>query len=124
MSVNYANTLKDLRLTDVITKLDAQGGFATLEICTAAYAAVLAVITLQKPSFTEASQVMTMAGVPLSATAGATGTAAVARIKDSAGTVWISGLTVGTSGTDLVLNSASITSGQTITITAAAITAG
>jgi hypothetical protein len=124
MTVTYANTLKDTRMTAVITALDAQTTFAYLEICTAAYAAVLCTITLQKPSFTEASQQITMAGAPKSGVASGTGTAAAARFKDSAGTVQINNLTVGTSGTDIILNSTSVTSGQTITITSAVITHG
>jgi hypothetical protein len=118
MTFNYAATLKSLRMQDVITKLDAQSGVATLEIATAAFASVLVIISLQKPSFVESSGVLTLQGVPLSGVAGATGTAAVARLKDSAGTVWVNNMTVGTSATDVVLNSTSITSGQTVTVTA------
>jgi hypothetical protein len=99
------------------------GSAGTLEITDTAYTNVLVSITLAHPSFSEASQVLTMLTVPLSGVSGHTGTAALARIKSSAGTVIISGLTVGTSGTDIVLNSTSITSGQTVTITSATITA-
>lgn len=124
MTVTYANALKDTRMTAVVNAIDAQSTFGTLEICTAAYAAVLCVITLSKPSFTEASQAITMAGVPKSGTASASGTAAAARFKDSAGTVQINNLTVGTSGSDINLNSTSITNGQTVTITSGVITHG
>jgi hypothetical protein len=110
-------------MTSVITVLDAQSSFAYIEICTAAYATVLCTITLAKPSFTEASQALTMAGAPKSGVAGNTGTAAAARIKDSAGTVWVNSLTVGTSGSDINLNSTSITSGQTVTLSSGTITA-
>lgn len=98
------------------------GTAGTLEIATAAFASVLATITLQKPSFSESGGVLTLLGVTLSATAGATGTAAVARFKNSAASVIINNLTVGTSATDIVLNSTSITSGQTVSITAGSIT--
>lgn len=124
MSVVYANALKDTRMTAVITALDAQASFAFLEICTAAYATVLVTITLQKPSFTEAAQAITMAGAPKSGVAANTGTAAIARFKDSLGGVQIQNLSVGTSGSDINLNSTSITSGQTVTITSAVITHG
>ena len=40
-----------------------------------------------------------------------TGTAAIARIKDSNGNVVVQGLTVGTSGTDIVISSTSIVEG-------------
>jgi hypothetical protein len=122
MSVSYANALKDTRMSAVVTAIDAQSGVGYLEIGTAGMAALLVSINFQKPSFTEASQAITMAGAPKSGVATATGTAAAARIKDSAGTVQVSGLTVGTSGTDIVLNSTSITSGQTVTLTSAVIT--
>lgn len=122
MAVNYSNDIKNLRMTDVITILDAQVGFATLEICTAAYAVVLVSFTLQKPSFSEAVQAITLLGVPLTAVAGAGGVAAVARLKDAAGTVKVSGLTVGTSAADVIVNSTTITNGQTQTVTAATIT--
>jgi len=124
MAVTYSNALKDTRMTAVITALDAGAGVATLEICTAAYAQVLVIINMQKPSFTEATQQITMAGVPKSGVAGASGTAAVARFKESGGTVHINNLTVGTSGSDINLNSVSITSGQTVTINSGVITHG
>jgi hypothetical protein len=107
----------------VIAAVDAGAGPGTLEICTASYASVLATITLADPSFTESGGVITMAGVPRSDTsADNTGTAAIARIKDSNGTVVVSGLTVGTTGADINLNSVAITAGQTVTITAGNIT--
>lgn len=124
MSVVYSNALKDARMTAVITAIDGGPAAATLEVCTASYAAVLATITLADPSFSEAAQAITMLGVPRSATAAASGTAAAARIKDSTGAVIVNGLTCGTSGTDIVLNNATINSGATVTITSGAILHG
>jgi hypothetical protein len=124
MTVTYANVLKDTRMTAVITALDAQPSFAFLEICTSGYGTVLVSITLQKPSFTEGAQSITMAGTPKSGTAINTGNAAVARFKDSAGNVQINNLTVGTSGSDINLNSLLINSGQTVSITSAVISHG
>lgn len=68
--------------------------------------------------------VLTFSGFPRSDTsADATGTAAAARIRTSSGgTDIITGLTVGTSGADINLDSVSITSGQTVTISSATIT--
>jgi hypothetical protein len=52
-----------------------------------------------------------------------TGTAATkAQIKTSGGTARITGLTVGTSGTDIVLDNTSIASGQSVSLTSATIT--
>lgn len=124
MAVQYANSLKDTRMTAVITAIDAGAGAGTLEICTTGYATVLTAITLSKPSFTEASQTITMAGVPKIGTAGATGVAIAARFKDSSGNIIVNGLTVGTSGTDIILNTASVNSGQSVTINSGTITHG
>ncbi len=127
MTVTYSSGLKTTRMTAVITAVDAGSAAGYMEICTAGYATVLATITLADPSFTESGGTITMAGVPKSDTdADNTGTAALARIKDSDGNVVISGLTVGVSGDsptpDVTLNSTSITQHQTVTITAGTIT--
>lgn len=125
MAVNYNAALKTTRMQAVVTAIDAGSGPGTLEICSAAYAAVLATLVLADPSFTVAGATITMAGVPRSDTsADATGIAAVARIKDSTGATVVDGLTVGTSGTDVVLNSTQLTAGQTVTITSGTITHG
>src|SRR5215831_12444476 len=116
MSVSYLSTLKSTRMQAVITAIDTNASPGYIEICTASYAAVLCTITFQKPSFTESGGVITMQGAPKSGTATGTGTAAAARIKDGGTTnIVITGLTVGTSGSDINLNSTSITSGQTVT---------
>jgi hypothetical protein len=124
MSTIYANALKDSRMTDVITKLDAQSGNAELQLLTGVGGTLLVSITLAKPSFTEANQQITMAGVPVSGVASAAGQAMAGQFLDSAGTTWISGLTVGTSGTDIVLNNTTIAVNQTVTITSCVITHG
>jgi len=124
MTVTYSNALKDTRMTAVVSAVDGGGSAGTMEICTAGYAAVLGAITLQRPSFSEASQTITVAGVPLSATAGNSGTAALARIKDSSGNVIVSGLTVGTSGTDVIISSTTVASGQQLTLTSGTIAHG
>jgi len=123
MAVNYSAAVKAARMQAVLDAIDASAPVATLEICSAAFAAVLATIPLSDPSFTRAADVLTMAGVPKSDTsADNTGTAAVARIKDGSGGTIVNNLTVGTTGTDIILNSTAITAGQTVTITAGTIT--
>lgn len=106
----------------VITAIDANASPATIEICTAAFAAVLVTITLSDPSFTESGGVITMADTPKSGTASGTGTAAVARIKDGGGTTIVNNLTVGAGSGDINLDSVSITNGQTVTLTSGTIT--
>jgi hypothetical protein len=122
MSVDYATTLQTKRLQDVVSAIDAAASAGTLEIGTASMVAVLAVFTLSKPSFAVAGNVMTMLGTPKTATAGAMGTAANAQIKDGAGNIIISGLTVDIGAADINFNSVAFASGQTITLNSATIT--
>jgi hypothetical protein len=111
-------------MTAVRDAIDAGSGAGVLQIGTAAMGTVLATITLADPSGTVAGAgVLTLSGFPKSDTAAdATGTAAAARIRDSNGTDVITGLTVGTSGADVILDSVSITAGQTVTINSAVFT--
>ena len=124
MAVSYAGTLQTSRMNAVVSAVDAHASPATLEIGTAAMAQVLVIITLGDPSFAVAGTpaVATMQGVPKSGTASGTGTAAAARIKEGGGTAIVTGLTVGTSAADIILNSTSISNGQTVTISAGTIT--
>lgn len=132
MSISYATATKNARLVAALTaavsgqSVDGNTSFGKLVIGTSALSGstgVLVTITLQKPSFTITGGVATMAGLPLSANATATGTAAKAELRDSAGNTIASGLTVGTSGTDIIIFSTSITSGETVRVSSAAITA-
>lgn len=124
MAVTYSTAAKTARLNAVIAQIDAGAGPGTLEIGTAGMASVLAVLTLADPCGTVAGDVLTFDFDPdiSDTSADATGTAAAARIKDSNGTVIISGLTVGTSAADIILDSVSITAGQTVTLTSGTIT--
>lgn len=133
MAVNYATALKTNRMQDVadliasktIAAATGGGSAGSLVIGTSGLSGatgVLVTIALPNPAATVSGAVMTLAGVPLSNNASATGTAALAEFRNNAGTVIVSGLTVGTSSTDIILNSVSITSGQAVTVTAGTIT--
>jgi hypothetical protein len=124
MAVNYSAGLKSTRMQAVITAIDVNASPALIEICTAAFASVIVTITLSDPSFTESGGVITMAGAPKSGVASLAGTntAAVARIKDGGNNTIVNNLTVGTSGSDINLNSTSITQGQTVTLTSGTLT--
>jgi hypothetical protein len=122
LAVTYASGLKSTRMAAVITAIDVAAPVAYIEIGTAGMAATLVTIALSDPSFTESAGVITMAGAPKSGTATGTGTAAAARIRTGAAADVVTGLTVGTSGSDINLNSTSITTGQTITLTSGTIT--
>lgn len=123
MAINYNTTVKNARLQAVI---DAIGSSGKLKIGTTGMGTVLATIPLASPAFdTPADGSMDLAGVPVTDTAADdTGTAAAAQITTSGGTVVIDGLTVGTSGANINLNSVSLQSGQEVSITAGAITHG
>ena len=122
MAVTYSTAAKNARLDAVIALIDA-GTAGKLKIRDSGNV-VLATLTLADPCGTAAAGVLTFDFDPdiSDTSADATGTAANAIITDSADTTVISGLTVGTSGTDIILDSVSITAGQTVTITAATIT--
>ena len=122
MAIRYRASLRTTRMNDVVTDIDSGAGAGTLEICSASYAAVLAVLTLSDPCGTVSGDVLTFSTITADASADATGTAAIARIKNSSGTVIVDELTVGTSGTHVVLNSTSITAGQNVSISSATIT--
>lgn len=121
MAVTYTTAVKNARLTAVVTAI---GGTGVLEIGTTGMASILATIALNSTAGTAASGVLTFSGFPKSDTAADnTGTAAAARIRTATGgTDIVTGLTVGTSASDINLDSTSITAGQTVTITAATIT--
>jgi hypothetical protein len=135
MSINYNATLKTNRMqlvADLVAGKTAAAstGSATagqLVIGTAALSGatgVLATIALPTTAFTVSGAVATLQGTPLSVAASATGTAAKAELRNNAGTMVADGLTVGTSGTDIILGTTAITSGGTVTITAGTITHG
>jgi hypothetical protein len=123
MAVTYTNAVKVARMAAVVTQA---GTTAVLEIGTTGMASVLATISLGNPIAGAATGagVLTLSGFPRSDTsADNSGTAAAARIRTaSGGTDIITGLTVGTSGSDINLDSLSITAGQTVTLNSAVIT--
>ena len=133
MAVDYQNAVKTNRLNVVNDAINSKsfvagsgaGSAGSLVIGTSALSGatgVLATVTLQNPAATISGSVLTLAGVPLSVAATDTGTAALAEIRDNAGNAIVSGLTVGTSGTDIIISSTAISSGQTIQVNSGTIT--
>lgn len=121
MAVNYTTAVKNARLGAVVTQIGATG---VLEIGTTGMATVLATIALDNPAGTTSGGVLTFSGFPKSDTsADNAGNAAAARVRTaSGGTDIVTGLTVGTSGTDVVLDNLSIAAGQQVTINSFTIT--
>jgi hypothetical protein len=133
MAVTYSSTLKSNRM-QIVADLIAGKTFANssgsatvgkLVIGTSALSGEtgrLAEFTLGSTPGTVSSGVLTISGTPLTATASATGTAAKAEFRDNAGNVIVSGLTVGTSSADIIINATAISTGQTVTLSSGTIT--
>lgn len=119
MAITYATPVKTARMNSVFALMP--GG--KLEIGTAAMTAtgatgVLVSFTLNTPAATVSGAIMSLAGFPKTSAATATGTAATARLVDSVGASIISGLTVGLTGTDVILDNTSINNLQNVTVNA------
>jgi hypothetical protein len=83
---------------------------------------LLAEVDLVDPAFAAASAgAAALSGTPLSTTGVANGTAAWFRLSDSDNTAVLDG-SAGTSGTDLILNTAAISVGVNVQITSGSIT--
>lgn len=122
MAITYTTAVKTARMTAVLNQIDAGAGAGKIKIRDSGNV-VLATITLADPSATVTNDVLTFSGFPRSDTAAdATGTANNAIITDSNDVTIISGLTVGLSASDVILDSLSITTGQTVTLNSATIT--
>lgn len=123
MAVVYNMPTRNARMTAVADNIDGGGAAGSIEIGTTGMGTLLAQIVLAYPCGTVSSGVLTFSGFPRSDTsANNTGTAAAAVIKDSTGTVIVSGLTVGTSGADIILDTTSIAANEVVTLNSASIT--
>lgn len=122
MAVTYRSSLRTTRMTAVETDIDNNAAAATLEIGTTAFASTLITFTLSDPAGTVSGDTLTLSGMPKTANASAGGAAAEARIKDGGGTIIVSGLTVGTSGTNVIISNTTITNGAAYSLTSGTIT--
>ena len=127
MAVNYTTAVKQSRMAAVVTAIGAAG---LLKLFAADSTTLLATFTLAATAGDTSSTPGTLilndqngatTGI-LNTTASAPGTATLAKIQTSVGVDIITGLTVGTSGTDLVLDNNVLANGQAITITTGTIT--
>jgi hypothetical protein len=85
----------------------------------------LAEIELETPEpFSRTAGVLTLAGVPLTVAGAVDGTAAKAEFRDNADNVVISGLTVGTSGADVLVTNTTVTLGEDVTVVGFTLTHG
>lgn len=131
MAISYSTTIRNNRLNQVRDAIDGGAGAGLLRIYDGTRPAtcgtattLLAELTFSDPcAGAAASGVLTMSAITADTQANATGTASWFRAVDSTGTCCIDG-NVGTSGSDLNLNSTSITINQQVSITSFTITAG
>ena len=127
MSVVYNTTLKNTRMTSVVTAIDNGGAGSLLFGAAGGFTGgnLLSTILFAATCGTVSGGVLTFSSTPLvDSSAAHTGTATQAEVEDGVGHVVISGLTVGTSASDINLSSTSIVAGQSVTITAATVTHG
>ena len=125
------------RMLATRARIDSGGGPGVFEICSANYATVLASVLLGYPGNStgivdlttltiggvpRVVTTLTLAGFPrVDAAIDATGTAALARIRNSAGVVIGRGMTVGLAGSnsDVFVNRTDLVAGRTFTILSA-----
>lgn len=129
MTIRVATATRSNMMNVVEADLDGGSGAAQLAIYTgsqpanantAASGTLLVTLTLNDPAGVQSGGVITLSVSPaISASAGNTGTAGWARLKDSAGNTVLDG-SVGTtgSGADFIIDSTSITSGQAVALIA------
>jgi len=125
MSVIYAASTKTGRMNAVVTDIGASG---LMKWYTSNGGTLLATFALAATAGTVSGPVLTFsdangaaAGI-LNTTAAAAGTATYAEVTTSAGVAKVTGLTVGTSGADFIVDNNVLTLGQAVTINSATLT--
>jgi hypothetical protein len=128
VTIKIAVATRNAMLDTLVDTVDAGPAAGTVKVYTGAQPAtadtaasgtLLLTFTCKDPAFGAAgSGTVTLDTTPaLSAVAAATGTAGWARVADSTGATVFDGA-VGTSGTDFLISSTSVTSGATVTLSA------
>ena len=131
MALQYSVTVRNAKLDAVETAIGAsavlkiRSGSAPANCAAADQGTVLATISLPSDWMDAATGgTKSKAGTWTDASADDTGTAGHFRLYASDGTTCHAQGTVGTSGTDMIVDSTSFTSGQSFTVTAFTLTAG
>jgi hypothetical protein len=130
LALAYSSTVRNNMLQTIIDGIDGGAGAGLLRIYDGSRPAtcgtattLLAELTFSDPCGTKTGGVLTMSAITSDSSANATGTASWYRMVDSTGTCVADG-NVGTSGSDLNLNSTSISSGVTVAVSSMTITEG
>ncbi len=123
MTFTYSDDIKNLRM-DAVNAAIGVGG--KLEIGTAGMGTILVTIPLSTPPFGDAvAGVLTGTGFPKTdSDADGSGQAAEARIRTGADEDVITGMTVGSGSTDVIMSDLGISVGQSVTIDSCVITHG
>lgn len=119
MAVTYSAGVKTGRMSAVLAAIGNAGKVKIYTTGGSDSGALLCEFTLPTPSGTVSADTLTFDVDPDidDVSANNSGVAAVAEITTSADVVCISGMTVGTSGADVIINpSTTITSGQLVTL--------
>jgi len=119
--VAYTTTVANNRLTQVATALNVSGG-GDLVIGTAGMATTLVSVPLEAVIGAPVNKVLTVIATAKQGTAVAAGTAAAAKLVDGAGADVATGLTVGTSAADVILNDVVLLVGSQVTINTGTLT--
>lgn len=125
MSVVYSLSAINARLSAVVSTIDAGAGNGSIVLL--AGGSIVSTIALTKPSGTVNGGILTFSGSLVDPSAAGTGIVTTANVKDSNGSVIISGFTVGIPGAtaDIIisngLNSDLISTGQTVQLLSAQI---
>lgn len=133
MTLGMTAALRSSRMTQVLNALDANASAGYIEFYSGARPAtggtvttLLGTCTLSKPSGTVTTGVLNFSAITNgtgTAGAGAGTVATWCRFKDGSG-AFVQDGSVGTSGADINLNSTTIATGQTISITGGTLTEG
>ncbi len=133
MAVAYSTAAAGARL-DAFTiatsqsagvSVDGRASFGKLVIGTSGLSGatgVLSTTILQKPSFSRSGKTTTLQGVPLTVTPSAGGTAALAELRDSDDNTVVSGLTVGTSASNIIVTTVTFSTSIPLSVTSGTIT--
>ena len=131
MALGFIVALRNSRLDEVTTLIDGGAGAGLLRIYDGTRPAtggtattLLAELTMSDPSFPAASSgAMTASAISDDTSADAAGTATWFRLTDSTGAAVVDG-DVGTSGSDLNLNTTTFSVGLNVSVTSLVLTAG
>lgn len=131
MATGLNETIRNARLNVIRDAIDAGAGAGLLEIYAGTRPATGGTVTTLLGTLTfsatsapnAASGVLTFNAITEDSSADATGTASWARITDSTG-AFVMDVDVGTSGTEIILNTVSIVAGGPIRVTSGTLTEG